>query len=251
MWVFSCLRVTPASTTQSSQATAPSRRGAPCAEVPQRTPANLSVPDLAIASRGPVLSVTLFSRVHWSGIRRVALDEGSRTSAALAQVLLRHRYGVRPDIAPLPLDQRAEEADARFRLQPDLAQAGIELEGFVSDVRSAYERSAVVVAPLLASAGTNIKIMEAMAMGKAIVSTSAGINGLDLVSGRDVLVADTAEDLTQAIRKLLRDPERRKEIEHQARRTAEELFDWNLIARRQKQIYEHLVSHVERPSRLP
>ena len=45
------------------------------------------VPDVAIASRGPVLSVTLFSRVPWTDIRRVALDEGSRTSAALTQVL--------------------------------------------------------------------------------------------------------------------------------------------------------------------
>src|SRR6516165_10682603 len=50
------------------------------------------VPDIAIASRGPVLSVTLFSKVPWTGIRRVALDEGSRTSAALTQVLLRKRY---------------------------------------------------------------------------------------------------------------------------------------------------------------
>jgi chorismate dehydratase len=70
------------------------------------------VPDVAIASRGPVLSVTLFSRVPWAGIRRVALDEGSRTSAALAQVLLRRRYGVRPEVVPLPLDQGAEDADA-------------------------------------------------------------------------------------------------------------------------------------------
>src|SRR5262249_14912002 len=52
------------------------------------------VPNIAIASRGPVLSVTLFSRVPWSGIRRVALDEGSRTSAALAQILLGERHGV-------------------------------------------------------------------------------------------------------------------------------------------------------------
>jgi chorismate dehydratase len=71
-----------------------------------------AVPDIAIASRGPVLSVTLFSRVPWSGIRRVALDEGSRTSAALAQVLLRQRHGVRPEVVPLPLDRDAEEADA-------------------------------------------------------------------------------------------------------------------------------------------
>lgn len=70
------------------------------------------VPGLCIASHGPVLSVTLFSRVPWMQIRRLALDEGSRTSAALAQILLRERYGVRPDIVPLPLDREAEEADA-------------------------------------------------------------------------------------------------------------------------------------------
>src|SRR5918912_241299 len=70
------------------------------------------VPNIAIASRGPVLSVTLFSRVPWPGIRRVALDEGSRTSAALTQVLLRQRHGVAPELVPLPLDRGAEDADA-------------------------------------------------------------------------------------------------------------------------------------------
>src|SRR5947209_12275715 len=60
------------------------------------------VPDIAIASQGPVLSVTLFSRQPWPQIRRVALDEGSRTSAALTQVLLRNRYGARPELVPLP-----------------------------------------------------------------------------------------------------------------------------------------------------
>lgn len=70
------------------------------------------VPNIAVASHGPVLSVTLFSRVPWSAIRRVALDEGSRTSAALAQVLLTKKYGVRPEIRPLPLDRAAEDADA-------------------------------------------------------------------------------------------------------------------------------------------
>jgi len=70
------------------------------------------VPDISIASNGPVLSVTLFSRSPWSEIRRVALDEGSRTSAALAQVLLRRRYGVKPELMPLPLDAEAENVDA-------------------------------------------------------------------------------------------------------------------------------------------
>jgi chorismate dehydratase len=70
------------------------------------------VPDLAIASDGPVLSVTLFSRVPWAQIRRVALDEGSRTSAALTQILLRKRHGVAPEVVPLPLEAPAEETDA-------------------------------------------------------------------------------------------------------------------------------------------
>src|SRR5262249_51343469 len=70
------------------------------------------VPNIAIASRGPVLSVTLFSRVPWSEIRRLALDEGSRTSAALTQILLQKRYGVRPEYLPLPLDAAAEDRDA-------------------------------------------------------------------------------------------------------------------------------------------
>jgi chorismate dehydratase len=69
------------------------------------------IPDIAIGSRGPVLSVTLFSRVPWTGIRTVALDEGSRTSAALAEILLRTRYGVHPDLSPLPIDTPADDLD--------------------------------------------------------------------------------------------------------------------------------------------
>ncbi len=70
------------------------------------------VPDVSIASRGPVLSVTLFSRVPWSEIQSVALDAGSRTSAALAQILLRKRYDVTPRIENLPIDVAAEDVSA-------------------------------------------------------------------------------------------------------------------------------------------
>src|SRR5258708_18505583 len=65
--------------------------------------------DIAIASRGAVLSVTLFSRVPWERIRTVALDEGSRTSSALAQILLRERYRIQPLIQLLPLDVDPED----------------------------------------------------------------------------------------------------------------------------------------------
>ena len=69
------------------------------------------LPDLSIATRGPVLSVTLFSRKPWAEIETVALDVGSRTSAALTQVLLRKRYGVTPQLQPLPLETPADDLD--------------------------------------------------------------------------------------------------------------------------------------------
>jgi chorismate dehydratase len=70
------------------------------------------VPGISISSHGPVLSVTLFSKVPWPEIRRLALDEGSRTSAALTQVLARRRYKVNPELVPLPLEAKPEEIEA-------------------------------------------------------------------------------------------------------------------------------------------
>jgi GT2 family glycosyltransferase/glycosyltransferase involved in cell wall biosynthesis len=129
----------------------------------------------------------------------------------------------------------------RDRVQVDLSAQGIELEAFVSDVRSAYRRAAVVIAPLLASAGTNIKIMEAMAMGKAIVSTPAGINGLDLAPGEDVIVVETGAEMAEAIAALFDNPARRRRIEQAARARAERDFDWDAIAREQAALYRSLI----------
>ena len=67
------------------------------------------VPGVSIASRGPVLSVTLFSRVPWPAIRSVAMDEGSRTSVALTRVLLEKRHGIRPRIEQLPFGVAADD----------------------------------------------------------------------------------------------------------------------------------------------
>jgi glycosyltransferase involved in cell wall biosynthesis len=128
------------------------------------------------------------------------------------------------------------------RVRLDLGQRGVELEDFVADVRPAYQRAAIVIAPLLASAGTNIKIMEAMAMGKAIVSTPAGVNGLDLQAGKDVIVAATGAEMAAAIRDLLENPAKRDLIERQARMTVERRFDWDVIAGQQKRMYEELMA---------
>jgi GT2 family glycosyltransferase len=123
----------------------------------------------------------------------------------------------------------------------DLRQENVEVEGFVADVRPAYQRAAVVIAPLVASAGTNIKILEAMAMGKAIVSTDAGINGLDLNPGLDLLVANAAEDMAAAITRLLDSPEQRRALERNARSTAEARYGWEAIAVEQKRLYSRLL----------
>ena len=123
----------------------------------------------------------------------------------------------------------------------DLQQDAVEVEGFVSDVRLAYERASVVIAPLVASAGTNIKIMEAMAMGKAIVSTESGIHGLTLERGRDVVVTDDPLTMAKEIERLFDDPEHRKRIERSARRTAELRYGWDAIAEQQKKLYDALL----------
>jgi GT2 family glycosyltransferase/glycosyltransferase involved in cell wall biosynthesis len=128
----------------------------------------------------------------------------------------------------------------RDRVAVNLEQPGLVVEDFVSDVRPAYQRAAIVIAPLVASAGTNIKIMEAMAMGKAVVSTPAGINGLALEPGRDVLVAQGGKEMAGVIRQLLANPQRRMALESQARLTVEREHGWDAIALRQKSLYESL-----------
>ena len=124
----------------------------------------------------------------------------------------------------------------------NLRQDNVEVEGFVSDVRPAYERATLVIAPLVASAGTNIKILEAMAMGKAIVSTEAGINGLDLERGAEVIVTNAPEKMARAITFLLDSPEDRRALERSARAKAEKLYGWDAIAREQKRLYLSLMS---------
>jgi glycosyltransferase involved in cell wall biosynthesis len=125
----------------------------------------------------------------------------------------------------------------QWKLAVGLTQPGIELEGFVADVRSAYQRAVVVIAPLVASAGTNIKILEAMAMGKAVVSTPAGVNGLDLEPGHDFILVQTADEMAAAIDSLLEDPAKRAAVEVAARQRVERDFSWDRIARQQAALY--------------
>lgn len=123
-----------------------------------------------------------------------------------------------------------------IRVPFDLNLPGIEVEGFVSDVRPAYRQAQMVLAPLTASAGTNIKVLEAMAMGRVVVTTAAGMNGLDLSPGEDVVLVDGAAEMATAIGQLSDDAERRHEMERRARRTALR-FDWKEIGKDQAALY--------------
>jgi GT2 family glycosyltransferase/glycosyltransferase involved in cell wall biosynthesis len=129
----------------------------------------------------------------------------------------------------------------QYPVAADLAQPGIELEGFVADVRPAYRQAALVIAPLVASAGTNIKVLEAMAMGKAVVSTPAGVNGLDLTPGEDFLLVHTAAEMAAAVEDLLAAPAIRARIETAARSRVERDYNWDAIARAQSALYRELL----------
>lgn len=74
-----------------------------------RSPGYSFIPNISVSSRGPVLSVTLFSRVPLEAIRTVSLDEGSRTSAALTLILLKKKHGLSPMIRQLPIDVPADD----------------------------------------------------------------------------------------------------------------------------------------------
>jgi glycosyltransferase involved in cell wall biosynthesis len=123
---------------------------------------------------------------------------------------------------------------------PQLALPCIEVEGFVSDVRPAYERAAVVIAPLIASAGTNLKILEAMACGRPIVSTPEGVNGLDLIPAVDFILVHNGPEMADAIAGLFASPEECRRLALAGRRRVEESYGWHAIAQRQDELYREL-----------
>jgi glycosyltransferase involved in cell wall biosynthesis len=118
--------------------------------------------------------------------------------------------------------------DHRSQARP--LDSRILLHDFVEDLRPRYARATVVVAPLQVSAGTNIKVMEAMACGKAVVSTPMGCAGLDLTDDCDLLIRNGAAAFATAVCTLLAEPALRAKIAAQARQTVESRFSWGAIA---------------------
>ena len=107
---------------------------------------------------------------------------------------------------------------------------GVEVTGRVDDVRDYIARASVYIVPIRIGGGTRLKIFEAMAMGKAVVSTTIGAEGLPVTNGRDLLIADTPEQFAAAIVSLLRDPARREQLERSARALVVDRYDWSAVA---------------------
>lgn len=114
---------------------------------------------------------------------------------------------------------------------------GVEITGWVPDTRPYVADAAVYVVPLRMGSGTRLKVLEAMAMGKAIVSTSRGVEGIDLVAGREAVVADRPDVFAREVIALLRDADRRRALGQAARVLAVEKYDWRKIVPKFEQVY--------------
>jgi glycosyltransferase involved in cell wall biosynthesis len=110
----------------------------------------------------------------------------------------------------------------------------IRLLGFISDVRPLYVEANLVVVPTTVSAGTNVKVLEALAMQRAVVSTPSGSAGLGLVHGETVWEAETAQAFADGVTALLDDPERRARMALSAYDYAQGRFDWSSLGEKQR-----------------
>ena len=138
-------------------------------------------------------------------------------------LLLRVRPGVRAVIIgrnpPAALSEKIRERGL-----------AVTLTGFVEDIRPYVAAANVYVIPLFVGSGTRIKAFEAMAMGRPVVSTSLGIEGLDVTDGENFVRADDAEAFSRGILALLDDRAARDRIAGAARRLMEDRFSWNKVA---------------------
>jgi sugar transferase (PEP-CTERM/EpsH1 system associated) len=140
------------------------------------------------------------------------------------------------DVLPLI---RAEEPDVHLTIVgrtptpvvKKLAEdSAVTVTGRVDDVRPYMRDAAVYIVPLRIGGGTRLKIFEAMSMGKAVVSTTVGAEGLPVTSGEHVMLADEPRTFARAVVRLIRDVERRHQLEAAARALVLERYDWSAVA---------------------
>ena len=121
---------------------------------------------------------------------------------------------------------------------------GITVTGFVDDPIPYYDDATVCVVPLRAGGGTRLKILEAMAIGRPVVTTSIGCEGLEVRDGEHLLVGDSAEDFADHVIRLLQDEGLRRRIIAAARALVEQRYDWSIIANSLLQTYHEVMTSI-------
>jgi glycosyltransferase involved in cell wall biosynthesis len=132
------------------------------------------------------------------------------------------------------------------RLQAlDSRETGVRITGTVDDIRPYLNQGSVYVVPLRVGSGTRLKIFEAMAAGKAIVSTTIGAEGLPVTHQENILLADDPGEFAGQVVSLLRDRQRRRTLGAASRRLVEERYSWKAAARHCEAILTTLVGGCE------
>jgi glycosyltransferase involved in cell wall biosynthesis len=115
------------------------------------------------------------------------------------------------------------------------------LTGYLDDVRPTVAQSWACVVPLRIGGGTRLKILEAMALGTPVVSTSKGAEGLEITPGEDILIADEPTEFADAVLRLLDDPVLRTELAANGQRLVREQYGWEQIGKKLSQLLHQVV----------
>lgn len=122
---------------------------------------------------------------------------------------------------------------------------GVQLTGYLDDVRPAIAQSWICVVPLLVGGGTRLKVLEAMALGTPVVATSKGAEGLEISPGQDILIADEPTEFAEAVVRLLGDPDLRAKLAANGRRLVEQRYSWQTCAQELEQLLYRVVGQKE------
>jgi sugar transferase (PEP-CTERM/EpsH1 system associated) len=116
----------------------------------------------------------------------------------------------------------------------------IEVQGFVDDVRPYLARAAAYVVPIRAGGGTRLKILDAFACGKAVISTSIGCEGLEVTPGTNILIGDSPAEFAKQVIRVCTDSGLRKSLGEEGRKLVEQKYSWVTIGDSLNRIYERL-----------
>ena len=119
---------------------------------------------------------------------------------------------------------------------------GLRLTGYVDDIRPYVHQASCFVVPLRVGGGTRLKVLDAWAMGKAVVSTARGCEGLAAVSGENILIADDAKGFAEAVVAILKDDALRRRLGAAGRQTAEAHYSWNALGVDLRRMYAEVLN---------